>query len=86
MSATAKSLAVWVLISAFAAIILIGPIGLATMHRVLKRLAGITHAMVRLARHDTTTVIPSRDDYDEVGAMARARRSVQGQCDSADRP
>ena len=28
--------------------------------------------MTRLARHDTTTVIPSRDDRDEVGAMARA--------------
>src|SRR5690242_5160141 len=28
--------------------------------------------MIRLARHDTTTVIPSRDDHDEVGAMARA--------------
>ena len=28
--------------------------------------------MTRLARHDTTTIIPSRDDRDEVGAMARA--------------
>jgi diguanylate cyclase (GGDEF)-like protein len=28
--------------------------------------------MIRLSRHDTTTVIPSRDDRDEVGAMARA--------------
>ena len=72
VSATAKSLAVWVLLSAFVAIVLIGPIGLATMHRVLSRLAGITQAMIRLSRHDTTTVIPSRDDRDEVGAMARA--------------
>ena len=62
----------WVLLSAFAAIVLIGPIGLATMHRVLSRLAGITQAMIRLSRHDTTTIIPSRDDRDEVGAMARA--------------
>src|SRR3954468_14454644 len=72
VSATATSLAVWVLLSAFAAIVLIGPIGLATMHRVLSRLAGITQAMTKLARHDTTTRIPSRDDRDEVGAMARA--------------
>ncbi len=72
VSATANSLVVWVLFSALAAIILIGPIGLATMHRVLKRLAGITQAMTRLARHDTTTIIPSRDDHDEVGDMARA--------------
>ena len=72
VSATTKSLAIWVLLSAFVAIVLIGPIGLATMHRVLSRLAGITQAMTKLARHDTTTKIPSRDDRDEVGAMARA--------------
>jgi diguanylate cyclase (GGDEF)-like protein len=72
VSATATSLAVWVLLSAFAAIVLIGPIGLATMHRLLSRLGRITQAMVRLSRHDTTTTIPSRDDRDEVGAMARA--------------
>jgi diguanylate cyclase (GGDEF)-like protein len=72
VSSTAKSLAVWVLLSALMAVLLIGPIGLATTHRVLSRLAGITQAMIRLARHDTTTVIPSRDDHDEVGAMARA--------------
>src|SRR3954462_733464 len=72
VSATTKSLAIWVLLSAFVAIILIGPIGLATMHRVLSRLGRITQAMTKLARHDTTTVIPSRDDRDEVGAMARA--------------
>jgi diguanylate cyclase (GGDEF)-like protein len=72
VSATATSLAVWVLLSAFAAIVLIGPIGLATMHRVLSRLARITQAMTQLSRNDTTTIIPSRDDRDEVGAMARA--------------
>ena len=72
VSATATSLAVWVLVSAFAAIVLIGPIGLLSMHRVLSRLAGITQAMTRLARHDTTTKIPSQADRDEVGAMARA--------------
>jgi diguanylate cyclase (GGDEF)-like protein len=72
VTATARSLAVWVLMSAFAAIVLIGPIGLTTMHRVLSRLGRITHAMTRLARHDTTAVIPSSDDGDEVGAMARA--------------
>jgi len=72
VSATAKSLAVWVLVCAFAAIVLIGPIGIATMHRVLSRLAGITQAMIKLSRNDTTTVIPSSHDRDEVGAMARA--------------
>src|SRR4051812_717108 len=72
VSATTKALAIWVLLSAFVAIILIGPIGLATMHRVLSRLGRVTQAMTRLARHDTTTIIPSREDRDEVGAMARA--------------
>src|SRR5471032_2687047 len=72
VSATTKSLAIWVLLCAFVAIILIGPIGLATMHRVLSRVGRITQAMTRLARNDTTTTIPSRDDRDEVGAMARA--------------
>jgi diguanylate cyclase (GGDEF)-like protein len=72
VSATVKSLAVWVLLSAFAAIILIGPIGLTTMHRVLSRLAGITGAMMRVASHDTTAKVPSLDDRDEVGAMACA--------------
>ncbi len=72
VSAAARSLSLWVLLSAFAAIVLVGPIGLATMHRGLARLGGITQAMTRLARHDTTTIVPSRDDRDEVGAMARA--------------
>ncbi len=72
VSSTATSLAVWVLLCAFVAIVLIGPIGLATMHRVLSRLRRITQAMTRLARHDTTTVIPLCADRDEVGAMARA--------------
>ena len=72
VSAAAKSLAVWVLFCAFAAIVLIGPIGLATMHRVLSRLGRITQAMIRLSRNDTTTVIPSQHDRDEVGAIARA--------------
>jgi diguanylate cyclase (GGDEF)-like protein len=69
---TAQQLTVWVLGSAFIAFILIGPIGLTTMHRALRRLGGITQAMVRLSRHDTTTEIPSRGDRDEIGEMARA--------------
>jgi diguanylate cyclase (GGDEF)-like protein len=72
VSSTATSLAVWVLLCAFVAVVLIGPIGLATMHRALSRLGHITQAMTRLALHDTTTVIPSGDERDEVGAMARA--------------
>jgi diguanylate cyclase (GGDEF)-like protein len=72
VSATAKSLMVWVLLSAFVAIVLIGPIGLTTMHRALFRLRRITQAMIKLARNDTTVQIPSHQDRDEVGEMARA--------------
>jgi diguanylate cyclase (GGDEF)-like protein len=72
VSATAKSLMVWVLLSAFVAIVLIGPIGLTTMHRALFRLERITQAMIKLARNDTTVPIPSREDRDEVGEIARA--------------
>src|ERR1051326_692813 len=80
VGATAKSLMVWVLLSALVAIVLIGPIGLTTMHRALFRLRRITQAMIKLARSDTTTPIPSREDRDEVGEMARA---VEGFKDNA---
>jgi diguanylate cyclase (GGDEF)-like protein len=69
---SAKSLTIAVLICAFAAFVLIGPIGLASMHRVLSRLGDVTGAMARLARHDTTTAVPYRADRDEIGEMARA--------------
>jgi diguanylate cyclase (GGDEF)-like protein/PAS domain S-box-containing protein len=71
-NATMRSMTIWVLLSALAAVILIGPIGLATMHKVLSRLSGITAVMARLARNETAIAIPSRDDSDEVGEMARA--------------
>jgi diguanylate cyclase (GGDEF)-like protein len=72
MLASAKSLTIAVLMCAFAAFVLIGPIGLTTMHGVLSRLDDVTQAMLKLARHDTTTLVPCRDDLDEVGEMARA--------------
>jgi diguanylate cyclase (GGDEF)-like protein len=72
VSATSKSLMAWVLLSALVAIVLIGPIGLTTMHRALFRLGRITQAMIKLARNDTTVPIPSREDRDEVGEIARA--------------
>ena len=72
VSKTASSLALSVLVCVLIAFILIGPIGLATVHNMLSRLAGVTQAMARLATNDTTTVVPSRGDADEVGHMARA--------------
>jgi diguanylate cyclase (GGDEF)-like protein len=72
VSSAAASLAIWVLLSALAAIVLIGPIGLATMRSVLTRLRRITQTMTKLAQNDTSTVVPSRGDRDEIGDMARA--------------
>jgi diguanylate cyclase (GGDEF)-like protein len=72
MLSSVKSLAIWVVVCAFVALILIGPIGLLTVHGVLSRLGRITQAMVKLAGHDTSTKIPSLSDRDEVGEMAQA--------------
>lgn len=72
VSQTANSLMLWVLVCVVIACVLIGPIGLTTMHNVLSRLRQITRAMAQLAGSDTTTVVPSREDPDEVGEMARA--------------
>jgi diguanylate cyclase (GGDEF)-like protein len=70
--ASAQALIVWVGVCTVAAFVLIGPIGLFTTHGVLSRLRRITGTMVTLARNDTSVVVPSRDDRDEVGEMARA--------------
>ena len=72
VSEAAQSLMLWVLLCVVAACVLIGPIGLATMHNVLSRLRRITQAMAKLAANDTATIIPSSKDPDEVGEMARA--------------
>ena len=63
---------IWVFVFASAAILLAGPLGLATMQRVLFRLKKITSAMTQLAGNDTSVQVPYEDDVDEVGAMARA--------------
>src|SRR5712692_8216953 len=70
--AAAKSLTVWVFLCTIVAFILIGPISLMIAHRVLSRLGLVTGAMAKLARNDTAITIPSRDDNDEIGQMARA--------------
>ena len=72
VNAALYSLSFWVFLFAGAAIFLVGPMGIATMQRVLFRLKRITGAMAQLASHDTTVSIPYDGDGDEVGAMARA--------------
>ena len=67
-----SAMLIWVFIFASAAILLVGPLGLATMQRVLFRLKKITGAMTQLAGNDTSVQVPYEADADEVGAMARA--------------
>jgi diguanylate cyclase (GGDEF)-like protein len=68
---TASSLKVWVVVCALLALVLIGPVGLTTVRGVLSRLRKITQAMIQLANNDTSVKIPSHEDADEVGEMAR---------------
>jgi diguanylate cyclase (GGDEF)-like protein len=69
---SARSLLFWVSISAFAALMLIGPLGLTVTRGVLSRLKRITVYMTRLAKQPVTEEVPSRGDRDELGDMARA--------------
>ncbi|MGA7429814.1 MAG: EAL domain-containing protein [Xanthobacteraceae bacterium] len=69
---SARSLLLWVSISALAALLLIGPVGLTTTRGVLKRLDLITKYMARLAKQPITEPVPSLGDRDEIGDMARA--------------
>jgi diguanylate cyclase (GGDEF)-like protein len=69
---SARSLLFWVSISAFAALLLIGPLGLTVTRGVLSRLGRITTYMSRLAQQPLAEEVPSRGDRDELGDMARA--------------
>ena len=55
----ARSLLFWVSISAVAALLLIGPVGLTTTRGVLRRLSLITSYMVRLAKQPIAEEVPS---------------------------
>jgi diguanylate cyclase (GGDEF)-like protein len=68
----ARALLFWVSISAFVALVMIGPLGLAVMRGVLSRLDRITRYMTRLAGQPLAEEVPSRGDRDELGDMARA--------------
>ncbi len=72
LSESARALIFWVSASAFVALLLIGPFGIAITRDVLSRLGRITKYMSRLAAHELIEEVPSRVDHDEVGDMARA--------------
>ena len=71
LHATTNAMLVWVLAGAAAALG-IAIIGATVATGVLRRLGTITAAMVELARNDPVLSVPSLDDADEVGDMARA--------------
>lgn len=72
LSDAARTLTVWVTLSALAALVLIGPVGFAIMHRVLKRLGSLTAVMLRLSRNETSMTVPFVETPDEMGNFARA--------------
>lgn len=76
MLLSAKSLTIAVLVCAFVAFILIGPIGLASMHRVLSRLGEVTGAIAKLARH---TIRPRRCPVGPI-ATRSARWRARSRC------
>jgi diguanylate cyclase (GGDEF)-like protein len=69
---SARALLFWVSISAFVALLMIGPLGLTVTRGVLNRLGRITNYMTRLAGQPLAEEVPSRGDRDELGDMARA--------------
>jgi diguanylate cyclase (GGDEF)-like protein len=74
----ANSFKAWVVVFALLALVLVGPLGLTTVQRVLSRLRKITEAMMQLAMNDTSVMVPSHQDADEVGKMARAVEVFKG--------
>lgn len=62
----------WVLVSAGAAVLLIGPLSLAIARGIMLRIKKLTDIMRRLANSETSVTVPSIRDSDEVGEMARA--------------
>ena len=71
LHATTNAMLLWILAGAGAALG-IAIIGATVAAGVLRRLGAITAVMVELARNDQVLSVPSLDDADEVGDMARA--------------
>ncbi len=71
LRATTNATLIWILAGAAAAFG-IAVIGATFAAGVLRRLGAITAVMVELARNDQVPSLPSLDDADEVGDMARA--------------
>ena len=62
----------WLWVCVIAALIILGPLGMTVIYRMVSQLVRLTHIMVRLARNDTSVVVPFTTHRDEVGNIARA--------------
>jgi methyl-accepting chemotaxis protein len=65
------------------AIITVVPISVFLARRVVVRINQLTRAMIALAANDLTIAIPSTQDDDEIGDMARATRIFQSNAEEA---
>ena len=72
LARSARLLITWVLAAAAAALVLMGPVSLLIVRGIVERLRQITDVMLRLSRNETSVVVTSMKDADEVGDMARA--------------
>lgn len=72
--------------NAFAAILIatlvLGPIGLISVHRFRRRLRAMTRIMLQVSRNDNSVELPNRYENDEIGDMARAVRVFKGNADA----
>lgn len=72
LTRSANRLVDWILLAAFFALALAGPLTIFAVRRIAERLDHITRTMTALSHDDIDTPIPSSADADEIGDMARS--------------
>jgi diguanylate cyclase (GGDEF)-like protein len=72
LTGNAQALFNWGASAVVIAVVLLGPAGLLVLGNAARRLKSLWRAMHRLAHNDIGQVVPSLEDIDEIGDMARA--------------
>ena len=72
LSKAAQNLTWWVIVTALAAFVLIGPVTLWVEHRILGRLGKMTAVMRRLGNNELAIDVPFTKALDEMGDIARS--------------
>ena len=62
----------WLWGSVIATVIILGPIGMTIIHKTVTRLVQLRAVIIRLSNRDSSVDVPSIEDQDEVGDIARA--------------